>query len=91
MRYISSMAECHIESPLLNVVSMFTESDLFSEWMPGVTECKVQHVVTPHRMMIGVKMQMPWPMSHRDCVCKCAGLVDSDKIACMSIIKSLPE
>ncbi len=46
---VSCISEAIIEAPLVNVISLFGEIDMFKDWFPNVTDCKVLRQVTNYR------------------------------------------
>ena len=36
---------------MLHVLALFAEIDLFKDWFPNVTDCKIEHKVTNYRGM----------------------------------------
>jgi hypothetical protein len=43
---VSCVCETIIDAPMGEVLSLFTEIDLFSTWFPNVTSCEKLHMVT---------------------------------------------
>ena len=41
MTYVSCLCEGIIEAPLMNLVALFVEIDLFKDWFPNVASCEV--------------------------------------------------
>jgi hypothetical protein len=39
LTYVSCLCEGIIEAPLMNLVALFCEIDLFKDWFPNVTAC----------------------------------------------------
>lgn len=49
MKLVSCMAECEINSPLINVLALFGEIDLFKDWFPNVTACDIINKVSNYK------------------------------------------
>ena len=39
LKLMSALSEVIVEAPMVNVVSLFAEGDLFKDWMPNITHC----------------------------------------------------
>ena len=46
---VSCLCEAIVEAPMINVLSLFCEIDLFKDWFPSVTSCEIIKEVTPIR------------------------------------------
>jgi hypothetical protein len=49
MSLVSCVCEAIVEAPMVNVLSLFAEVDLFATWFPNVTSCDIIKQVTPIR------------------------------------------
>ena len=49
MKFTSCLCEAVVEASIVECMSLFAEVDMFHEWFPNVTECKVIKEVTPYR------------------------------------------
>jgi hypothetical protein len=64
----SVLTECIVDAPLVNVLCLFAEIDVFKDWMPDMTEAFKLKSITDFRGLYMCKQSMPWPMWHRDMV-----------------------
>ena len=91
MALVSCMCEAIVEAPIINVLSMFVEIDLFKDWFPNVTSCDVLKPVTPSRGMYTCKQTMPWPLWPRDMTFGACGMIDKKNLGVLTVIKSVQE
>jgi hypothetical protein len=81
-----------VEAPVLDVLSLFCEIDLFKDWFPNVTECQILKEVTTFRGLYNCKQTMPWPIWPRDMTFYATGMIDRQHAGgVLSVIKSAPE
>lgn len=76
---------------MVDVLSLFCETDMFKDWFPNVTDCKIINQVTNYRGMYVCKQTMPWPMWPREMIFSCTGMFDRENVACLSVLKSIQE
>ncbi len=76
LNLVTCLSETIIEAPLLHVLALFGEVDLFKDWFPNVTECKIVHKVTNYRGMYACQQSMPWGMWPRDMIFSGTGMLD---------------
>lgn len=88
---VSCLCEAVIEAPLMNLVSLFCEIDLFKDWFPNVTSCEAVKEVTPTRGLYKCKQSMPWPMWPRDLTFTASGLLDRENVGILTVMKSTDE
>lgn len=55
LNLVSCISEAIIEAPLVHVLSLFSEIDMFKDWFPNVTECGIIKQVTNYRGMYSCK------------------------------------
>jgi uncharacterized protein YndB with AHSA1/START domain len=70
---MSALSEVIVNAPVVNVVSMFSEPDLFKQWMPNINDCVILKEVSNYRRLVHMKQALPWPMSGRDMVFRTSG------------------
>jgi hypothetical protein len=49
LNLVTCLSEAIIDAPMLHVLSLFCEVDLFKDWFPNVTDCKIIHQITNYR------------------------------------------
>ena len=49
MTYVSCLCEAIIDAPIMNLVALFCEIDLFKDWFPNVSACEEIKAITPTR------------------------------------------
>lgn len=49
LKLVSCLSEAIIEAPLVDVLSLFAEIDLFKDWFPNVTACSIINQVSNYR------------------------------------------
>lgn len=76
---------------MLHVLALFAEIDLFKDWFPNVTNCKIEHKVTNYRGMYACQQSMPWGMWPRDMIFSATGMLDRQNVAVLTVIKSIDE
>lgn len=91
LTYVSCLCEGIIEAPLMNLVALFCEIDLFKDWFPNVTACDEIKQVTPNRGLYKCKQSMPWPMWPRDLTFTASGMLDHKNVGILTVIKSTDE
>ena len=91
LNLVSVLSEAVVEAPLTHVLALFAEIDLFKHWFPNVTEASVLKEVTDYRGMYRCQQTMPWPIWPRDMVFSATGFLDRERLACLSVLKSLAE
>eukprot|EP00347_Sterkiella_histriomuscorum_P011191 403373399 len=91
LKLVSCLSEAIIDAPLIHVLSLFGEMDMFKDWFPNVTDAKIIHKVTEYRGMHICKQNMQWPMWPRDMIFQVSGMYDRKNLACLSVLKSLDE
>lgn len=52
---VSCLCEAIVEAPMMHVLSLFCEIDLFKDWFPNVTHCDIIKEVTPYRGLYACK------------------------------------
>jgi hypothetical protein len=88
---VSVMSEAIIEAPMINLIALFCEVDLFHTWFPNVTSCTIVKEITPIRGLYSVKQSMPWPIWPRDMIFQACGMFDRKNKGVLSVCKSAPE
>ena len=88
---VSCLCEAIIDAPLMNLVALFCEIDLFKDWFPNVTSCEEIKTVTPTRGLYKCKQSMPWPMWPRDLTFTASGLLDRKNVGILTVMKSTEE
>ena len=91
LTYVSCLCEAIIDAPLMNLVALFCEIDLFKDWFPNVTAIEEIKQVTPIRGLYKCKQSMPWPMWPRDLTFTASGLLDRKNVGILTVMKSTPE
>ena len=85
------MAEAVVDAPLLDVLSLFGEIDLFKDWFPNVTSTTVINQVSNYKGLYRCQQTMPWPLWPRDMVFKVTGMFDEKTNSCICVLKSEKE
>lgn len=89
MALVSCLCEAIVEAPVLDVLSLFCEIDMFKDWFPNVTSASVLKELTPSRGLYTCKQTMPWPIWARDMTFKASGMFDSSRGGgILTVIKS---
>jgi hypothetical protein len=88
---VSCLLEATIDAPIMHVLALFCEIDLFKNWFPNVTSCDIIKEITNSRGLYSCKQSMPWPMWPRDMTFNVSGLVDKKNKAILTVMKSAPE
>jgi hypothetical protein len=88
---VSCLLEATIDAPIMHVLSLFCEIDLFKNWFPNVTSCDIIKEITSSRGLYSCKQSMPWPMWPRDMTFHVSGLVDKKNKAILTVMKSTSE
>lgn len=88
---ISILSECIVEAPLINVLCLFAEIDVFQDWMPDMTEAVNLKPVTDFRGLYRCRQAMPWPIWPRDMIISVTGMFDKEKKAVLIVIRSPEE
>jgi hypothetical protein len=91
MTLVSCLCEAIVEAPLLNVLALFSEVELFKDWFPNVTSCDLIKEVTPIRGLYNCRQSMPWPIWPRQMTMEASGMFDKKNIGILSVIKSTAE
>lgn len=91
LTYVSCLCEAIIDSPLMNLVALFCEVDLFKDWFPNVTSCEEIKTITPTRGLYKCKQSMPWPMWPRDLTFTASGLLDHKNVGILTVMRSTDE
>jgi hypothetical protein len=49
--FVSALCECIVDAPLVHVMSIYAEVDLFTEWFPSINSAEKIREITPHRAL----------------------------------------
>jgi hypothetical protein len=76
--------EGNVQAPLFNILAVFYEIDLFKLWLPtyqmlGLKESSVIGKLSKTKMLADFKLNMPWPITNRDCVLSITGVDCMDR------------
>jgi hypothetical protein len=76
--------EGNVNAPLFNILAVFYEIDLFKLWLPtyqmlGLKESSVIGKISKTKLLADFKMNMPWPITNRDCVLSVTGVDCMDR------------
>ena len=63
-----------IKAPLINLMAIMAESQLYVDWVPLCKKSKVHLVKSNFRQMAEFEFQMPWPMYPRACFVQACGM-----------------
>mmetsp|Transcript_5808 Transcript_5808/g.5260 ORF Transcript_5808/g.5260 Transcript_5808/m.5260 type:complete len:198 (-) Transcript_5808:41-634(-) len=85
------MTECIVDCPILYLISLICETDLFPTWMPNITFCQTKIRYSDFRNIHEVVQRFPWPMSQRDIVLRVSASYNKERNAVLSFLKSLKE
>lgn len=88
MNLISCLCEATVNAPLINVMSLFAEIDLFKDWFPNITDAYIVKPVTPIRGLYSAKQSMPWPMWPRDMTFRASGMFDKKSIGALCVMST---
>jgi hypothetical protein len=86
---MSAMYECIVEAPVSTVIALFAETDLFTKWMPNITEMTFLKEISNYRKLCSFKQHMPWPIAQRDLMVRFSGQYDQKNRAVLSVVKSI--
>eukprot|EP00047_Mylnosiga_fluctuans_P007771 m.255438 g.255438 ORF g.255438 m.255438 type:complete len:342 (-) comp19481_c0_seq1:79-1104(-) len=69
--HIILRAECDIDSPVLDILALFYEVDLYTRWMPtykliGLKAATILENPSPTKLLVHIVANVPWPMQTRD-------------------------
>jgi len=90
-KLLSSMSEVTIDAPICTVIAMFSESDLFKEWMPNVIYTEPVKELSHYRRLHHIKQHMPWPVANRDMVVRTSGMFEPEDKSLICVMKSVTE
>ena len=86
---MSCLSEAIVDAPLVNVISLFGEIDMFKDWFPKVTECGILKQVTNYRGLYYCQQGLGWPMWPRDMIFTETGIADKKNKAILVVLRSL--
>jgi len=69
-----------IDSPMLNVLTVFYESDLYKSWTPSMKSSQVLMQEKKYRYLCHYGFSLPWPLHDRDVIAYGYGVDLSDRI-----------
>lgn len=88
---VTFYAEVICDAPMVNLLALFSESDLFNTWFPQVTGCQNFHSVTTHRGLYVVQQNMAWPVKPRDMIFSGSGVLDRKNRAVLTMLRTLED
>eukprot|EP00040_Diaphanoeca_grandis_P011809 m.60537 g.60537 ORF g.60537 m.60537 type:complete len:356 (-) comp22851_c0_seq1:507-1574(-) len=98
---VTIRAEGLVDAPLLNVLSVFYEVDLWSNWMPtysmmGLKYSELLKTAGPTDLLMQMAVSLPWPLQTRDIVAKvhgvdCMDAVDDGSRQVVILVESVDE
>lgn len=89
--FVSALCECIIDAPLVHVMSLYSEVDLFLEWFPSISEATKIREITDHRALFITKQKLPWPMWDREVCASVTGMFDRKNKGVLMVLKSVQE
>ncbi|KAL0488338.1 PCTP-like protein [Acrasis kona] len=69
-----------LDSPMLNVLTVFYESDLYKSWTPSMKSSQVLMQEKKYRYLCHYGFSLPWPLHDRDVIAYGYGVDLSDRI-----------
>lgn len=82
LKIISLFIEGIINAPLINIMALLAEVDLFNEWVPLCKESKLVGEFSHLRKLAYFKHNLPWPFTQREMYIQAAGMISKrDKSA----------
>jgi len=91
VKMMSVLSEAIVIAPLCNVIAMYSEGDLFQTWMPNCTGSTYFKELSHYRKGGNITLSMPWPVAHRNIVCRTSGLFDTKNKAILCVVKSISD
>ena len=88
---VSCLCECTVQAPILNILALFCEVDLFKDWFPNIKSVDVVKELTPYRGLYSCKQTMPWPLWPREMVFSATGMFDVESQSCLTVMKTVHE
>ena len=66
------LTEGVLEVPMIYIMALICEIDLYHEWMPNLTYNKTEHFYTNYRQLIRIRVDLPI-LQNREIVVRSAG------------------
>ena len=63
---VTTYLETEVDAPLLNILSVIAEVDMFKEWAPITPVSDVLKSLTDFKKLVYLKNELSWPFSHRE-------------------------
>lgn len=83
------LCECTVDAPMVDVLALYSEIDIFKDWFPKVSDAKCLKKVTSYRGLYQVKEEMPWPLWPRMMVFSATGVLDKKNKAVLTCMKTV--
>jgi hypothetical protein len=84
----SFMIEAVLDAPVLNVVAVINEVDLYSSWMPGLSHSMQLNSLSMFEKIIYLDYAIPWPLANREFVMEAFGVHLAEKNQLLIAVQS---
>lgn len=84
-------AELLLEAPLFPVLALFSEVDLYHNWVPKIQAFEMIAEPTRFIKLLQYTLDLPWPVSNRDVCLSCQGVAIGQNKSCLIVLSDLEE
>jgi hypothetical protein len=81
-------AEMEVDAQIFPVLALFSEVDLFTQWISVVKEAKQLAMPSPFRRLLQYRLKLPWPVSNRECVVSVCGIPVPSEQSVLIVLRS---
>ena len=55
-----------VNAPIMNLLAVISEIELFKEWLPVIKQSQMLHSVSHFRKLAYFRYKLPWPLKSRE-------------------------
>jgi hypothetical protein len=81
-------AELQMHQPMYPLFALFSEVDLFPEWISVIKSADILCNPTPYRRLLRLRFDMPWPVTNREAVVSVIGIPVPYNKSALLVIRS---
>lgn len=80
-----------VNAPMINLMALLCEVDLFKEWVPLMKKANLVGEYSHLRKLAYFKVGLPWPFSDREIYLQATGIMQKEDKACVLVMSSVEE